>query len=124
MKMRTGKSLGLLAGVVVSVTAVAAEVGDSFLLQTKSTTMAFRRNKDNSWDMVHYGAKVSSEADVAALAWDQWSGDNHVGQRRPAAYSVFGDQTIGGEEGENKYGGLAVVHADGCLSTWLEGDKA
>lgn len=120
-------TLGLKAALLCATgAAFAAEVGDSFLLQTKSTTMAFQRNSDNSWDMIHYGAKVANKADAEALAWNPWIGGSRVGQRRPAVYSVFGDKLMTGykmDAGENKFGGLAVTHADGCLSTWLENVK-
>ena len=102
--------------------AFAAEVGNSFLLQTKSTTMAFKKDSGGAWNMIHYGAKAAKESDVQALAWNRWSGGNSIAQRRPAAYSAYGDKAMG--QGINKYGGLQVTHADGCLTTYLEGVKA
>ncbi len=98
----------------------AAEIKDSFLLQTMSTTMAFRKQND-MWNMIHYGAKMDSEADAAALAWKHNPWHNSVGMRRAVTYSAYGDAA---GHGINKFGGLAVTHADGCLSTYLEAVKA
>ena len=106
-----------LAGV-----AGAAETGDEFLLQTKSTTLAFRR-ENGAWNVLHYGAKVSAASDVAALAWNRWAGGNHIAQRRPAAYAAYGGDKEGGY-GFNKWGGLQVTHADGCPTLHLVGEKA
>jgi hypothetical protein len=47
-----------------------ADAGDAFLLQTKNTTLALRR-QNGAWNVAHYGAKIESEADAAALAWDR-----------------------------------------------------
>ncbi len=99
----------------------AAEVGDTFLLQTKSTSMAFKK-KNGAWNLLHYGAKVAKVADAAALACDGWNSHNTIAQRRPAVYSAYGDKAMG--QGINKYGGLQVTHADGCLTTYLEGVTA
>ena len=101
--------------------AFAADVGDSFLLHTKSTTMAFAK-RNGAWNLLHYGAKVEKGADAAALACDGWNSHNHIAQRRAATYSAYGDKATG--QGINKYGGLQVTHADGCLTTYLEGVKA
>ena len=100
----------------------AAETGNEFLLQTKSTTMAFRR-ENGAWNVLHYGAKVSSASDVAALAWNRWAGGNHIAQRRPASYAAYGGDKEGGY-GFNKWGGLQVTHADGCPTLHLVGEKA
>ena len=113
----TIKMAALVAG--LAGIAGAAETGDEFLLQTKSTTMAFRR-ENGAWNMVHYGAKVSAASDVAALAWNRWSGGNHIAQRRPAAYAAYGGDKEGGY-GFNKWGGLQVTHADGCPTLHLVG---
>jgi len=124
MTKSTFLNLGLKAAPLCAAgAAFAAEVGDSFPLQTKSTTMAFRRNGEKAWDMIHYGAKVANKADAEALAWNPWTGGSRAGQRRPAAYSVFGDKLMAGEKmdaGENKFGGLAVTHADDYDSAVFE----
>ena len=99
----------------------AGMVGDSFLLQTKSTTLALLK-RNGAWDLIHYGAKASGVESVKALSWDQWAGRNSISQRRPAAYSVYGEKALG--QGINKFGGLQVTHADGVLTTWLEAVKA
>ena len=117
MKMQIMAALCMcMAGVV------AADTGDAFLLQTKNTTLALRR-QHGTWNVAHYGAKVASEADAAALAWDRWSGGNHIAQRRPAAYAAYGGDREHGY-GFNKWGGLQVTHADGCLTLHLVGEKA
>ena len=96
--------------------------GDDFLLQTKSTTLALRR-ENGSWNVAHYGARVESAADVAALAWNRWTGGHKYEQRRPAAYAAYGGDKEGGY-GFNKWGGLQVTHADGCPTLHLVGEKA
>ena len=86
--------------------------GDDVLLQTKSTTLALRR-ENGFWNVAHYGARVESAADVAALAWNRWTGGHKYEQRRPAAYAAYGGDRANGYS-FNKWGGLQVTHADGC----------
>ena len=112
----------LALAVCTAGTLFAAEVGDSFLLHTKNTTLALCRQQ-GSWNVLHYGAKVSSQSDAFALAWNRWAGGNSVSQRRPAAYAAYGGDKDGGY-GFNKFGGLQVTHADGCLTLHLVGEKA
>ena len=116
MKMKT------MAALCLCMAGAAMAADDAFLLQTKNTTLALRR-QHGAWNVAHYGAKVASESDAAALAWDRWAGGNHVSQRRPAAYAAFGGDKEGGY-GFNKWGGLQVTHADGCPTTVLVGVKA
>jgi len=93
-----------------------AELAREFLLQTQHTTMAFRQ-RGQTWLMVHYGDRLTQPNDAKALAWSGWSGDNVYGNPTPATYSVYGSDT---DEGSlNKFGGLAVIHADGVASTEL-----
>ena len=99
----------------------AAEVGDTFTLQTKSTTMALHKRR-RAWNLLHYGAKVANGADAAALAPNVRDNPSFMATRRAAAYSVYGDKAV--DKGINKFGGLQVTHADGCLTTYLEGVKA
>jgi len=102
--------------------AVAKPVTDDFLLQTQNTTMAFHKSGD-AWQLVHYGTKIDNPADAAALAWSGWVGGNFFGHRRPDTYSVYGsDNDRGGTM--NKFGGLAVIHADGVTSTDLKAVSA
>ena len=101
--------------------AFAADVGDSFLLHTRSTTMAFAK-RNGAWNLLHYGPKVAQGADAAALASDGFAGGSFMATRRPAVYSAYGDKAQ--DKGINKFGGLQVTHADGCLTTYLEGVKA
>ncbi len=95
----------------------AAPIENDFLLQTKNTTMALRKAGD-TWLMVHYGERIEKAADAAALAWSGWSGANTFGHRKPATYSVYGSDND--RSNMNKYGGLAVIHADGVTSTELQ----
>ena len=115
MKMKT------MAALCLCMAGAAMAADDAFLLQTKNTTLALRR-QHGAWNVAHYGAKVALESDAAALAWDRWAGGNHVSQRRPAAYAAFGGDKEGGY-GFNKWGGLQVTHADGCLTLHLVGEK-
>ena len=115
MKMKT------MAALCLCMAGAAMAADDAFLLQTKNTTLALRR-QHGAWNVAHYGAKVASESDAAALAWDRWAGGNHISQRRPAAYAAFGGDKDGGY-GFNKWGGLQVTHADGCLTLHLVGEK-
>ena len=97
--------------------ALAVPIENDFLLQTKNTTMAFRKSGD-VWLMVHYGAKIEKMSDVNALAWSGWGGANTFGHRKQATYSVYGSDNDRSDM--NKYGGLAVIHADGVTSTELQ----
>jgi alpha-galactosidase len=99
----------------------AQQVGDEFLLQTKNTTMAFRKS-EGSWLMVHYGAKIENAADASALAWSRWQGGNSLGDPKAASYSVYGSDNDASDM--NKFGGLAVTHADGVVSTELKSVNA
>ncbi len=107
--------------VLAASVAFAADVGDSFLLHTRSTTMAFAK-RNGAWNLLHYGPKVAQGADAAALASDGFAGGSFMATRRPAVYSAYGDKAQ--DKGINKFGGLQVTHADGCLTTYLEGVKA
>lgn len=99
----------------------AAPIEREFLLQTKNTTMAFRK-RDETWLMVHYGAKIEKPGDVGALAWSPWVGGNTFGHRKPATYSVYGSDND--RSNMNKFGGLAVLHSDGTTSTELQAVSA
>ncbi|MFA7054350.1 MAG: glycoside hydrolase family 36 N-terminal domain-containing protein, partial [Kiritimatiellia bacterium] len=112
--MRTGWMAALAA--CAGWAAVAAPVDKAFLLQTKNTTMAFQKSGE-TWLMVHYGPSLGSTVDAAALAWNGWVGGNFFGHRKPATYSVYGSDNTPGTM--NKFGGLAVIHADGVTSTEL-----
>ena len=111
-----------LAIVLLTFWVGAKPVTGDFLLQTKNTTMAFHKSGD-TWQMVHYGTKIESSSDAAALAWSGWVGGNFFGHRKPATYSVYGsDNDRRGTM--NKFGGLAVIHADGVTSTDLKAVSA
>jgi len=112
-----------LLGAVVALANVAqaAPVEGDYLLQTKNTTMAFRKSGD-TWLLVHYGPRIDKPADAAALAWSPWVGGATFGHRKPATYSVYGSDND--RSNMNKFGGLAVIHADGVTSTELLGTAA
>ena len=102
--------------------AAAGEItGGEFLLSTKNVSLAFKKTGDGKgWNLLHCGAAIGrmSDAEVLTTAFQRSS---NVGQARPATYSVFGER---GLTQINRYGGLAVRHADGTLSTELEAVKA
>ncbi len=99
-----------------SVTASDADL----LLNTRNTTLALHRS-GNSWLVLHYGSRLEQAADANTLAWSPWFGSNTLGNRKPVAYSVVGDETWENKPNSvNKYGGLAVIHADGVASTELQ----
>ena len=98
-----------------------ADVGDSFLLQTKNTSMAFRK-VGGAWHLLHYGVRVEDARDAEAMAWSAWSGGSDLGTRAPLSYMAFGSKNL--SRGVNKYGGLAVTHADGVLTTDLVHERA
>ncbi|PTX94523.1 alpha-galactosidase [Opitutus sp. ER46] len=108
----------LLAAAALASSLSAAPVEREFLLQTRHTTMAFQQS-GKTWLLVHYGARVDQSADAKALAWHSFTGGNTFGYRKPATYSVFGSDNDRANT-MNKYGGLAVIHADGVTSTELQ----
>src|SRR5574344_1571076 len=74
-KPRRGSLLykkNLLAALCLCMAGVALAADDTFLLQTKNTTLALRR-QNGAWNVAHYGAKVASASDAAAIAWDKWA---------------------------------------------------
>ena len=99
---------------------LAAPIGDEYMLHTKNTTLAIRKG-EYGWNLLHYGKRLNSAADARALSWDRGESNNAYVQRRAALYSVYGEKAL---TGVNKYGGLQVTHADGCVSTYLVAEKA
>lgn len=93
-----------------------AITGNEYLLQTKNTTLALCKGK-GQWLVAHYGERLSSAEDARKLMFTTWVGNNANGTRRATTYSVYGSDADG--EGMNKFGGLAVIHADGVTSTQL-----
>ena len=93
-----------------------ALTGNDYLLQTKHTTMAFCKEK-GLWHLAHYGERLAKPEDARKLAFSTWVGSNMLGNRRADSYSVYGSDVDG--ESMNKFGGLAVIHADGVTSTAL-----
>ena len=61
------------AAFLAVVSVAAAPVGDDVLIQLKSTSLALRK-VNGSWNLVHFGERVSSFKDACALAWDRWTG--------------------------------------------------
>lgn len=97
--------------------ASAEALADRYLLQTKESTMAFLR-AGKTWKMVHYGDRIQEGADAEKLAFSRWVGGNDLGWRKATTYTVYGSSNDGA--GMNKFGGLAVIHADGVASAELE----
>lgn len=90
-------------------------------LGTEHVSLVLQHTDDDSgWDIVHLGAKVDDIESVRILS-DWHSRVAHHAQCRPATYSSLGEQGI---SQANVYGGLAVVHADGGLSTSLRSERA
>ena len=106
------KALLLGAGALMAMMAWGGE-NAPIALETASTSLVVDR-QNGAWRIVHYGGRISAD-DAVALAWSHWQGANATGQRPAAAYSVYGAKTL--SHGVNKYGGLAVQHADGTLTT-------
>lgn len=81
-------------------------------LQTDNTTLVVE-NRDGFWRIPYYGAKAEA-ADIVALEGSplRWHGDT-----RHPAYAAFGQRLLGMDV--DKFGGLAVRHADGTVSTEL-----
>ena len=106
----------IIVGLAICVSAVASGASSSFLLETETSEMAFR-NANGTWLLDHYGAKGVSADDAAALAYRPGLARDNDGQRKNATLSVFGADTF--DNCPNRYGGLAVTHADGNVSTEL-----
>lgn len=107
----------VFAGICMAAAAWCGPVGSEYLLQTKNTSLAFAK-EEGTWLLLHYGAKISRIEDARLLASKGFAGDSWLGYRKPATYSVNGADTYFEKTG-NKFGGLAVIHADGVLSTEL-----
>ena len=92
----------------------AALVGAVFSLDTANTTLVLE-NRDGFWRLPYYGAKLSSPADVVASEGGavRWHGDT-----RHPAYAAFGQPLL--KMDVDKFGGLAVKHSDGVLTTDLQ----
>lgn len=95
-------------------TAQPASPAQEFLLQTKNTSMVFQQS-GNTWLLIHYGERLDKPADAVALVTPSLPGGNTFGHRKPATYSVYGSDND--RSNMNKYGGLAVIHADGVTTT-------
>ena len=118
-------TITLIAAVLSVLAARAAEVKGAHLLHTRNTTMAFALDGENVWTIRHYGTRIASADDVEALAWTIGNGTSDIGSRKNATYSVFGAPNVKAWYcGINKFGGLAVTHADGCLTTDLVAEGA
>lgn len=100
----------------VGVAFAAAGADDFISIDTETTTLALRV-RAGAWNIEHYGAKASLP-DVDALARASENGTE--GNVRNASYTAFGDSAPG--YSMTRYGGLQVVHADGCVTTELAAD--
>ncbi len=118
------RSFAIIVSLAVTATFASAQApaaptqpaAQEILLQTKNTSMVFQQS-GSTWLLVHYGARLEKAADAIALVTPSLPGGNTFGHRKPATYSVFGSDND--RSNMNKYGGLAVIHADGVTSTEL-----
>ena len=97
---------------------VAAEA-ETVALSTKSLSLVFGKIADGQrWGVLHFGMRLRDANDAVALTSARTALKYKVtlGVPEPAAYSVLGSS---GLEELNRFGGLAVQHADGSLSTEL-----
>ena len=112
----------LLAAEAFGETADGQEVAadaETVALETKSLSLMFGKIADGRrWGVLHLGARVRDVHDAAALTSIRTALKYKVtlGVPEPASYSVLGAP---GLVELNRFGGLAVRHADGTLSTEL-----
>lgn len=92
------------------------DADELWVLETAGTEMVFRKT-GSIWLLDHYGAKGVSAEDSTTLAYQPGLMRDSSGLRKNATLSVFGDRTF--DSNPNRYGGLAVTHADGVVSTEL-----
>ena len=115
---RTHLPFGL--AVVLALAGFAREVHS---LDTDRTSLVFEAGESSEGERLylrHYGTRVTDAASACRTAWRNES-VSEVGYETPTAYTAFGDATGSRNtfNGYNPYGGLAVIHADGCLTTDL-----
>ena len=125
IRVKTNSAL-IVAGLALSaLPLIAAPVGDDFTLATASTQMSFRKDSSGAWLLTYYGPKLADAADAQALAWTPNYGRSDVGTATPLTYTAFGAPNLRGyARGFNKFAGLCVTHADGCVTTDLRGESA
>lgn len=107
-------------GLALAFRAFGAEVVS---LDTERTSLVFETGDSPEGTRLylrHYGARVTDKSSVCRTAWRSES-SSEVGYETPTAYTAFGDATGARNtfNGYNPYGGLAVIHADGCLTSDL-----
>ena len=113
--MTNGATFAALA--LAASAACAAQVGAEFALETRATAMNFRRDGE-TWLMERWGLKGPTPGESAALAYHPDFCQNEIGRVKPWTYSAFGAGCWQSAD-VNKFGGLAVEHADGALSLEL-----
>lgn len=98
-------------GVAVAVIVSSAVLADTtFCIETKRNSLVFVLSEKGLWRLPYVGAKLASPADVVALEGRpmRWHGDTvHP------SYGVYGAPLANMDV--DKFGGLAVRHADGSL---------
>ena len=102
-----------LAGAVAVVSAVAGEKVSVHAVDTAASTLVIEK-RDGAWSIPYFGARLGAPGDVAALGAGatRWHGDT-----RHPAYAAYGQPLKSMDV--DKFGGLAVRHADGTVSTEL-----
>ena len=86
-----------------------------FSLDTANVSLVFDRSEKGAWRLPYVGARIGSPADVPALEGgaSRWHGDT-----AHPTYGVYGAPLENMDI--DKFGGLAVRHADGSLVSDLE----
>ena len=113
------KSLFYIVAASIIAFPPAIAVSETLSVDTANVSAVFS-DDSGSWELLHVGAKIISATDAATLAWRASLGGNWFAQRRPAAYSTYGDKAL--NRGLNYFGGLQATHADGCATTSLKAD--
>ena len=94
---------------------------DKFAMVAGDTAIGFRRSADGRrWDVVHLGATVNDLGNLGVMTSAYLDKGDSIGHPRPATYSTLGDEW---SYEVNRYGGLAVRHSDGGISTSLVEEK-
>lgn len=85
-------------------------------IDTAMTTIVIE-NRDGQWRIPYYGPRLRNAADILEIEGGakRWHGDT-----KHPAYAAFGQQLLCMDV--DKFGGLAVKHADGVITTELVAD--
>ena len=115
----------LSAALCVAMTATCATLGAGAreVVETRNTSLVLERDDVGAWVLSYYGARLSNANDAGAMAWSSYCGTSDLGTRKPVSYACFGSRNVKGYVNAfDKFGGLCVTHADGCVTTDLFGE--